>query len=95
MFTCLCLAASALPGHAALAPQYQRLAELRAILASDAVMGRLSGAPVDRVEYVSPDLYRVTAGACTLEVKIVSVPEPEPMPGPRKFTVAPGLYACR
>lgn len=90
------LAASVvLPVQAALPPQYQRLAELKAILDYPGIPGALRGRPIDRVEYVAPDRYRVTAGSCALDVAIVSRPSPPGLVGPRQFDVAPGATTCQ
>jgi hypothetical protein len=89
------LAAFPSAGWAALAPNYQRLAELQAVLAHSAVIGAFPvGQPIDKVEYKGPDLYRVTAGSCHLDVRIVSRPNVSGMVGPRQFTVEPGKPSC-
>ena len=65
---------TAAPASAALPPNYQRLAELRAVLALPEV-GRAFGLePIDRIEYVARDLYRLSAGRCHLDVRIVDLP---------------------
>lgn len=74
--------------QAALAPNYQRIAELQAILddpsVSDAFM---INQPIDRIEIVKTDLYRVTAGTCHIDVAIVDVPDKKLRAGPRQFKV--------
>lgn len=87
--TCLlCLS----PVLAALPPQFQRTAELQAIISSEVVdlLGQ-QGQFLDAVEYVGPDLYRVSGGNCVVFVRIVDVPQAEtqaePMVGPRQFTL--------
>jgi len=81
--------------QAALAPNYQRLAELQAVLAHADVIGAFPvSQPIDRIEYREPDLYRVTAGSCRLDVKIVSKPAASGMVGPRQFSVEPGKPVC-
>ena len=85
---------AAAPAPAALAPNYQRLAELRAVIAHPAV-GRAFGAdPIDRIEYLRTDLYRVTAGRCRVDVAIVDLPTPRDVSGPRRFDVRPGALVC-
>lgn len=84
-----------LPAQAALPPQYQRLAELKAVLDHPGVASALRGHMIDRVEFLSPDRYRVTAGPCALDVAIVSRPTPPGLVGPRQFEVVPGAPACR
>ena len=86
-------ALAASPAVAALAPKYQRLAELRAVLAHPGVIGALgTNETIDRVEYVRPDLYRITAGGCRIEVAIVGIPTNRR--GARRFEVRPGEKVC-
>ena len=82
------------PAIAALAPNYQRMAELQRILEHPGVAGAFGGTPIDRIEFVRPDLYRVTAGRCTLSVAIVGLPMPANMVGARRFDVRPGRSSC-
>jgi len=101
MPTCLRLvalgaaAAAAWPAWAALPPNYQRLAELKAVLAHPQ-LGEAFGpdAPAERVEHVRPDLYRVSAGRCHLDVAIVDLPTPPGVAGPRRFEARPGQRIC-
>jgi hypothetical protein len=86
------LALGALPASAALPPNYQRLAELRAVLAHPGVAGAME--PIERIEYAGPDLYRVTAGRCRLDVRIVDLPMPRGMVGARRFEARPGQRVC-
>jgi len=97
----LCLAAlgvtavlAAMPAAAALPPQYQRLAELRAVLDHQGVTGAFGGTPIDRIDYVRPDLYRVSAGRCHVDVGIVGLPMPRGMVGGRRFEARPGRRVC-
>jgi hypothetical protein len=88
-------ALAAMPAQAALAPNYQRLAELRAVLENPGVAGAFGVMePIERVEYVSPDLYRVTAGRCRLAVRIADLPTPRGMVGARHFEARPGRRVC-
>ncbi len=82
------------PAAAALPPQYQRAAEFRALIADARVAGAFGSTPVERIEYVGPDLYRVSAGRCSLEVAIVDLPAPSGVAGPRRFGLRPGRKAC-
>ena len=88
----------AVPALAALPPQYQRAAEFKAIADSAEIPAAFpEGKPIDRVEFVSHDLYRVTAANCSLEVKIVDKPVSEdtpPMVGPRRFELSIGKVEC-
>jgi hypothetical protein len=91
-----CSSLTASPAAAALAPNYQRLAELRAVLDHPGVTAVLgAGTPVDRVEYLRPDLYRVSAGRCHVDVAIAGMPLPSGMVGPRRFEARPGRRICR
>jgi hypothetical protein len=83
---------AAIPATAALPPQYQRAAELRAVL--DQAVGALGNAPIERIEHAGPDLYRVSAGLCRIEVRIVDLPTPRNMVGGRRFEARPGRIAC-
>ncbi len=88
-------ALAATPASAELPPQYQRIAELKAVLADPGV-GRAFGtdSPIERIEYVRLDLYRVSARACRLDVAIVGLPTPRDVSGPRRFAVKPGQKTC-
>ena len=80
---------------AVLAPEYQRQRELAAITASPEVVASVSPHPIDRIEAVGPDLYRVKAGPCRLQVRIVGEPMEQGMVGPRRFHLAIGPKTCR
>lgn len=90
-------AAATLPAMAALPPQYQRQRELQAIIADDSVIEAFGFEGIDAVEFVETDLYRVTGGACTLEVRILDAPNShgEAWAGPREFGVEVGKPVCR
>ena len=87
-------ALAAYPAAAALAPEYQRLAELRAVLNHPGVAGAFGGTPIDGIEYVRTDLYRASAGRCRLDVRIVGLPMPRGMAGARRFEARPGRRVC-
>ena len=76
---------AATPAQAALPPQYQRLAELRAVMDHAGVAAALGSTPIERIEYVRPDLYRVTAGRCHIDVRIADLPTPRGIVGARRF----------
>lgn len=78
---------------AAIKPQYQRAEELKAILDSD-VVAKL-GRPIDRIERQGPDLYRIEAGTCAIEARIVDDPKAADVEGPRQVLVQSGDAACR
>ena len=79
--------ASGSHASAALAPNNQRVAELQAILDDSAVVDALKVQPIDRVEFIKADLYRVTAGVCHVDVAIVDMPVEEGLVGPRQFKI--------
>jgi hypothetical protein len=86
---------AALPAAAALPPNYQRLAELRAVLALPAVGTAFGLEPIERIDHVGPDLYRVSAGRCHLDVRIVDLPTPRNVVGGRRFEARAGRRVCR
>lgn len=85
-----------LSAQAALPPQYQRTAEFKAILENTAVVEAFTAHRqlIERVEYVKPDLYRVSAGQCVLEVTLKEKPLPEGMVGARQFDLEVGAVDC-
>lgn len=87
-------ALAATSARSALPPQYQRAAELKAIAADSAIANAFDGAPIERIEYVRRDLYRVGAGGCRLDVAIVDLPTPRDVAGPRRFRVKAGRKVC-
>ena len=93
-FCAAAAAAAAAPLAAALPPQHQRVAELRALLAHPDLVGAFGATPIDRIEYVRPDLYRVTAGRCHVDVANADLPAPRGVVGPRRFEARPGPPVC-
>jgi len=85
---------TAAPAHAALPPNYQRLAELRAVLDLPAVGTAFGIEPIDRIDYVAADLYRLSAGRCHLDVRIVGLPMPRGRVGARRFEARAGRRVC-
>ena len=81
----LCAAFAAAPAHAALAPNYQRAAELNAVI--EAVAAALPRYPIDKVIFQKADRYMVVAGPCSVVVRIVGKPLPQGMVGARAFDV--------
>jgi hypothetical protein len=88
------LLATALPtvAVAALAPHYQRAREFTAVV--EVATPLLDFMPIDAVERIDRDLFRVRAGACTLDVRIVDLPQSATIVGPRRFSVEPGERIC-
>jgi hypothetical protein len=92
---CLAAAIAAAPAQAALAPNYQRLAELRAVLDHPGLITAFGTMePIDRIDHAGPDLYRVTAGRCHVDVRIIDLPMPRGMVGARRFEARPGRRVC-
>ncbi|HMG49385.1 MAG TPA: hypothetical protein VK597_02250 [Inquilinus sp.] len=79
--------------RAALPPYWQRAAEIQAILDNGDVARKLDEAPIDRIERVGNDLYRIQAESCALDIRIVG--ESRSDPGPRKFRLEVGDPACK
>jgi len=86
-------AVAAMPASAELHPRYQRIAELKAVLSHVGVGGAFES-PIERVEYVRRDLYRVSGGNCRMDVAIVDLPTPPDVAGGRRFAVKPGRKLC-
>ena len=84
-------ALAALPASAALPPNYQRLAEFRAVLNHPGVGGEFGmDEPVERIEYIRADLYRVSSRRCRMDVAIQGLQMPRGMAGPLR----PGRKVC-
>ena len=84
--------------QAALPPYWQRLREIQAIVDSNDLAQKLHDTPIDRIERAGEDLYRIHAGPCTLDIRIVDDPASSTkpaMPGPRSFHIEAGKAACR
>jgi len=84
--------------QAALPPFWQRLREIQAILDSNDLDQKLQGRPIDWIDRPGDDLYRIQAGSCTLDIRIVDDPASSSgpaMPGPRRFHIETGTPACR
>lgn len=89
------LAFTALPAQAALPPWHQRAVELRAVLNAPGLVDAFGNALIERVEAAGPDLYRVSAGRCHVDARIVGLPMPRGMVGARRFEVRLGRRVCR
>lgn len=83
------------PAAAALAPHLQRAAELKAIIGDPAVVHRFGAdRPIEKIEWIGPDHYRVSGGKCHLDVAIKDVAESAPMAGGRRLALAPSDLVC-
>ncbi|MGK9166103.1 hypothetical protein KXR53_07385 [Inquilinus limosus] len=94
----LLLLTAAAGARAALPPYWQRLREIQAILDSNELAQKLRDTPIDRIERPGEDLYRIQAGPCTLDIRIVDDPSGSTrpaMPGPRRFHIEAGEPSCR
>ena len=81
--------------HAALAPNYQRLAELKAILAHPQLLSAFAVSdPIIRIEYRTTDRYLVVTAKCQLPVRIVDRLRTNGLVGARQFDVVPGTVHC-
>ena len=94
LFALAATALAALPAEAALPPNHQRLAELRAVLAHPGLAAALADAPIDRVEHIGPDNYRVTADNSHVDVTIVELPMARDIAGPRRFETQLAARVC-
>lgn len=96
--TALLLLAVTADAQAALPPYWQRLREIQAILDSNELAQKLRDTPIDRIERPGEDLYRIQAGPCSLDIRIVDDPPDSgqpAVPGPRRFHIEIGEAACR
>lgn len=88
---------ASLPAAAALPPQYQRQAELRAIIENMDVVDAFGFEGIEAIVEVEPDRWNVRSGHCVLEVRIEDVPDShgEGWVGPRQFKVVVGEKTCK
>lgn len=95
-FILTALIAGAMTASAALPPQYQRQRELTQIIESNEVHEALNGVPIDSVSYEGDDLYKVTAGHCSVlvEIKDAKRKQPSGWAGPRQFSLSVGEATC-
>jgi hypothetical protein len=82
---------SARPAAAMVPPHIQQRNQLRTLIDLPALA---SFFPVDRIELVRPDLWRVTAGRCHIDVRMV--PRARTGPGllPPRIELQPGRRIC-
>jgi hypothetical protein len=80
---------------AALPPQYQRQAELVAIIQDRAVEQALQDEPIGAVRMTGVDVYQVTSESCKVVVGIVDTPMQDGMVGPRQFAVVVNAATCK
>lgn len=95
IFSVLLVLALAPVALAALPPHFQRLAELNAVLNHADVAAAFGiNRPIESVEYVDVDLYRVTGGGCAMLVTIEGKQLPAGFVGARQFDAVPGELVC-
>ena len=87
---------AALPAQAALPPQYQRQAELLAIINDEAVIAAFGFGGIESIAFEGVDHYVVRGGDCRLDVTIKDLPNKHEggWAGPREFTLALGEPVC-
>ncbi|HZT87541.1 MAG TPA: hypothetical protein VFA12_06205 [Stellaceae bacterium] len=83
------------PAFAALAPNYERLRELAAILASPELAQKLGNDVVEGIEAGADHTYRVWTAKCSLVVTLVDAASGPPMPGAWQFAIKVGDPQCR
>jgi len=79
---------------AALAPNYERLRELEAILENQELIQKLGIQPIVGIEATGDSTYTVRTANCTLVVTLVSTPNAPPILGPWQFTIHVGDPRC-
>lgn len=81
---------------AALPPQYQRQAELLAIIGDAAVVDSFGFSGIEGIELNGVDHYIVRGGDCLLDVRIEDLPNEHAAGwvGPREFRLVLGTPAC-
>lgn len=80
---------------AALAPNYERLRELSAILGDDDLMQKLGHEVVDGIEATGDGRYRVWTGRCSIDVELAGTPNAPAIAGPWQFTIRVGEPQCQ
>ncbi|HHV69537.1 MAG TPA: hypothetical protein GXX48_18135 [Ochrobactrum intermedium] len=73
------------PAHAVLAPNVEAGRELAFV--TEAVGKRFPGQPIQSITRQDFGSYDVRVGACRLKARIVTLPTPQGMVGPRQYTV--------
>lgn len=76
--------------RAALPPSWQRVREVQAV--AEAAARVLGSRPIDAVERVDGERYRVRAGDCRVTVRVVV--RPRAQPGPQAFDAIPDAPDC-
>lgn len=82
------------PALAALAPKYERLRQIQEVVGAPGLAAAVGEDPVERIEAVGPGVYRVVAGRCAVEARIVVGDMPAGMTGPSPLSVRFGKRVC-
>ncbi|SHO67604.1 hypothetical protein SAMN02745172_04285 [Pseudoxanthobacter soli DSM 19599] len=86
------------PAFAVLSPYWQRVTEMKAIMADEGVAAALQASgPIISVTAGAGDGYEVATATCRLRVTVVDAPKPvgAPAVGPRTFALKLGEPVCR
>ena len=81
----LSLVLLASPAHAVLPPNVEQARELASV--TEAVGKRFPGQPIQSITRQDSGSYDVRVGTCRLKARIVTLPTPQGMVGPRQYTV--------
>jgi len=82
-------------GLAALAPEYERIRELGAIIGSPELSQKLSGRVIEGIEAQAGNTYRVWTADCSLAVTLVDAPADPRIAGPWQFAIRVGDLRCK
>ncbi len=82
------------PAAAALAPNYERIRELGAILQNQELIRKLGIQPIEGIETTGQNAYRIWTAKCIVVVTLVAAPNAPPILGPWQFTMQVGEPEC-
>lgn len=82
---------AAVPAWGAVPVHMERRNQLRQVIGHQALNGF---GPIDRVELVGPATWRVTAGRCHIDVRMVPVGRDTGL-SPRRLEARPGRQVCQ
>jgi hypothetical protein len=88
------LCAWATAASAALAPNYERLRELEAILQNQELIQKLGIEEITSIEATRNTTYTIRTATCTVVVTLVATPNAPPLLGPWQFTIQVGDPQC-
>ena len=84
------------PAVAALPPYYERASELASIIGDPRVQNALQSQPIDAIERIPGNGFRVRGGTCRVDVRFVIPQGAEPgPPGGRQSELAVGTAVCQ